>query len=196
MLNKSAILQGTKKAERNCVGTAEPVCWRVETCRITPDWPFKLADSLDKKNLMKNITLWFSLCRMKMMWTLTAQLEPLLHRWSGSTGCSTAVGSCWQETQSEAGTLPPMACRPNAPRRESVGSGEGCLPTMGPTNRSMKLSPKVIRGTPSALPSTACWLSSPWTCSSSSTGQISTCASTTKEMYEILTFLGSGVKIC
>lgn len=59
MLIKSAILQGTKKAELNCVGTAEPVCWQVETCRITPDWPFKLADSLDKKNLMKNITLWF-----------------------------------------------------------------------------------------------------------------------------------------
>lgn len=61
MLIKSAIWKGTKKAELNCVGTAEPVCWRVETCRITLDWPFKLVGSLDKNDLMKNMTLVFSL---------------------------------------------------------------------------------------------------------------------------------------
>lgn len=124
--------------------------------------------------------LWFSLYRMKTLWILIAWLEPQLHRWSGSTGCSIAVGSCWRETLGEAGTLPPMAFptkvpwKLTPPHTELVGSGEQCLHVMGPTNRSMKPSAKATRATPSALPSTACWPSSPWICSSSSTGQIST----------------------
>lgn len=110
-----------------------------------------------------------------------AQLECLLRRWSGSTGCGIAVGSCWKETRGKAGTLPLMACPTKAPHAESVGSGERCLPATGLTSRSSKPSPKATKAMPSTLPSTACWLSSPWTCSSSSTGQIFTCASSAKQ---------------
>lgn len=140
-----------------------------------------LADSLDKNKLERQMVFWCSLSRMKTLWTLKAQLECLPHRWSGSTGCSIAVGSCWRETRGKAGTLPLMACPTKAPHTESVESGERCLPAMGLTNRSSKPSPKAIKAMPSTRPSTACWLSSPWTCSSSSTGQIFTCASSTKQ---------------
>lgn len=101
-----------------------------------------------------------------------------LCRWSASTGCSIAVDSCWPETQSEAGTPRLMASRaktiwtPTAPHRGSVEGGGRCSPVMAPTNRNTRLCPKSTRATRSEPPNTACWLSSPWTCSSSFTGQL------------------------
>lgn len=107
----------------------------------------------------------------------TAYLEPVLCRWSDSTGCGIAVGRCWQETLGEAGTLAPTACQtkapwtPTPPHTGPVGREEQCLPAMGPTSRSTRPPPETTRAMPSVPPSTACWPLSPWTCSSSFTGQ-------------------------
>lgn len=154
--------------------------------RLTPRkrYPFTacIRTNYRDKYLLYNY-FWFSLSRMRTLWKLSVEhrggAQPLLRRWSDSTGCSIAVGSCYWETQGEAGTLLLMVCPKKAPRitltlHIIVGSGEQCFPTMGPTNRNMRLSPKTTRAMPSALPNTACWLSSPWTCLSSSTGQIFT----------------------
>lgn len=83
-------------------------------------------------------------------------------RWSGSTGCSIAVGSCLKETLGEDGTLPLMACQtkaqwmPTAPQGEAVGSGEQCMPALGPNSSSTKWPPRATKATPSGPPSTAC----------------------------------------
>lgn len=128
----------------------------------------------------------FSLYRMKTLWTLSSFRGPLWCRWSGSTGCSIAVGSCSNETLGEDGTLPPMACQtkaqwmPTAPQGEAVGSGEQCTPATGPNSSSTKWPPGATKATPSGPPSTACWLSSPWTFSSSFTGQAVTVVSEVK----------------
>lgn len=82
-----------------------------------------------------------------------------------------------------------MACLTKAHRMptvhqgDSVERGEQCMPAMGLINKRMTLSPEAIKAMPSKQPSTASWLSSLWTYSSSSTGQI-VGASHTQEMND------------